>query len=406
MNFKKLIPICLTLLVFLSTIAVSSNYRRITESTKNKAKETISATSTPDNKSNEEMRGVWITYMELSMENEKDKSEKRFKEKFEKIASDCKNFGFNTLIVQVRPFCDAIYKSDYFPWSHILTGTQGKNPGYDALKIICEICKEKNLKIHAWVNPFRVSTGKTPNKLSENNPYSSNESLGIKTDSGIILDPSNEDAQKLIISGIDEIIENYDVDGIQFDDYFYPTDIDNLDKNQYQEYANSRNENRCMDIDTWRKNNINLLICNSYKTIHKSNKNIDFGISPQGNIDNNDELYADVKTWCTTRGFIDYICPQIYFSLDNPALTFEDSLNSWKSLEFADEVALYVGIAGYKAGTDSDQGTWLNNSDILAQEYSIIKTNKSVKGFMFYSYTNLDDEIAKDEINNLKKSLN
>ncbi len=116
-------------------------------------------TDTPE--SDEEMRGVWVSYMELSMENESSKTQKAFEDKFTEIAQNTES-GFNTLIVQVRPFCDALYKSNYFPWSHILTGTQGENPQYDALQIMCDICKENNLKIHAWINPYRVSSNETP----------------------------------------------------------------------------------------------------------------------------------------------------------------------------------------------------------------------------------------------------
>lgn len=410
LNFKRIFPLILTVSILFGTIAVSSlkksNSSVIAE---NRVKSTVtdkSAISTLDTPSNsEEMRGVWITYMELSMENEKDKSGKRFREKFDEMAQNCKEFGFNTLIVQVRPFCDAIYKSDYFPWSHILTGTQGKNPEYDALEIICEICKEKDLKIHAWINPYRISTGKTPSELCNDNPYQKDNSLGIETDSGTILDPSNEESRKLIINGVTEIIENYDVDGIQFDDYFYPTDIEKSDNSQYETYVNSVGENNCMSIDNWRKANVNMLVCETYRAVHNTDKNVVFGISPQGNIDNNDKLYADVKTWCSCKGFIDYICPQIYFSLDNPALSFEQSLESWNSFEYAEGVELYVGLAGYKAGTDDDEGTWLNDNNILAQEYNIIKNDKTSKGFMFYSYISLNKDDAKYETENLKRAL-
>lgn len=114
------------------------------------------------------------------MENESSKTQKAFEDKFTEIAQKCSESGFNTLIVQVRPFCDALYKSSYFPWSHILTGTQGENPQYDALQIMCDICKENNLKIHAWINPYRVSSNETPKKLSDNNPYIKNSEIGIK----------------------------------------------------------------------------------------------------------------------------------------------------------------------------------------------------------------------------------
>lgn len=396
----------LSVLICIVAVASYKGQNSNTNSSNQSTNDTVNVFSVKQNThNNEEMRGVWVSYMELTMENEKDKSQKRFTEKFEEIAENCKNLGYNTLVVQVRPFCDALYKSDYFPWSHILTGEQGKNPNYDPLKIICDVCREKNLNIHAWVNPYRISTQNSPSELSENNPYVKDSSVGFKTQSGTYLDPSNENARRLIIDGIEEIVSNYDIDAIQFDDYFYPADMGSEDDTQYKEYINGC-ENESMTLEEWRKANVNLLISEVYLRIHSIKNNVEFGISPQGNINNNDKLFADVQLWCTTRGYIDYICPQIYFSLDNPALTFEDSLQSWCELEFASNVNLYVGLAGYKAGTDDDEGTWLNDDNILAQEYNIICENEKANGLMMYSYASLFSDDGKKEMENFYNELN
>lgn len=363
--------------------------------------------SSPDTVSeNTEMRGVWISYMELSMENETSKSKDSFIKKFDSIAKNCSEKGFNTLIVQVRPFCDAMYNSKLFPWSHILTGTQGKNPKYDPLSLMCGICKKYNLKIHAWVNPYRISTNETPQKLAKNNPYEKDKSIGKEIDEGIFLDPSNKKAQNLICNGVAEIAKNYDIDGIQFDDYFYPTQDERFDAKQYNSYIKKCGKNNSMTLENWRKANVNMLICNVYRTIKSIDSNIQFGISPQGNMSNNDGLYADVKSWCTCRGFADYICPQLYFSTENPALNFEDSLKSWTSLDFDEGVNLYVGLAGYKAGSDEyDDGTWSKSNTILSDEYNIMKKYSKVKGFMLYSYASLENNTSKKEVNNLMSKL-
>jgi uncharacterized lipoprotein YddW (UPF0748 family) len=407
---KKIVPIIVSVIAMLSVICISSFTREKPPKKQNNINNiaALSSKATADTpESDEEMRGVWVSYMELSMENESSKTQKAFEDKFTEIAQKCRESGFNTLIVQVRPFCDALYKSSYFPWSHILTGTQGENPQYDALQIMCDICKENNLKIHAWINPYRVSSNETPKKLSDNNPYIKNSEIGIKTDNGIFLDPSNETAQQLISDGVKEIAENYDVDGIQFDDYFYPTEDESFDKKQYEAYIEKYGKENSMSLDNWRMQNVNTLICKVYRTIKSVDSSVEFGISPQGNIGNNDGLYADVKSWCTCKGFADYICPQIYFSLENPALTFEDCLNSWISLDFDENVKLYVGLGGYKAGKgEYDEETWLLSDSILADEYDILRNNKSVRGFMLYSYNSLEDDTAKKEINNLINALN
>lgn len=410
MKNKKIVPIIVSVIAMLSVICISSFSREKPPKKQNDINNiaALSSKATADTpESDEEMRGVWVSYMELSMENESSKTQKAFEDKFTEIAQKCCESGFNTLIVQVRPFCDALYKSSYFPWSHILTGTQGENPQYDALQIMCDICKENNLKIHAWINPYRVSSNETPKKLSDNNPYIKNSEIGIKTDNGIFLDPSNETAQQLVCDGVKEIAENYDVDGIQFDDYFYPTEDESFDKKQYEAYIEKYGKENSMSLDNWRMQNVNTLICKVYRTIKSVDSSVEFGISPQGNIGNNDGLYADVKSWCTCKGFADYICPQIYFSLENPALTFEDCLDSWTSLDFDENVKLYVGLGGYKAGNgEYDEKTWLLSDSILADEYDILRNNKSVRGFMLYSYSCLEDDTAKKEINNLINALN
>lgn len=410
MKNKKIVPIIVSVIAMLSVICISSFTREKPPKKQNDINNiaALSSKATADTlESDEEMRGLWVSYMELSMENESSKTQKAFEDKFTKIAQKCRESGFNTLIVQVRPFCDALYKSRYFPWSHILTGTQGENPQYDALQIMCDICKENNLKIHAWINPYRVSSNETPKKLSDNNPYIKNSEIGIKTDNGIFLDPSNETAQQLISDGVKEIAENYDVDGIQFDDYFYPTEDESFDKKQYEAYIEKYGKENSMSLDNWRIQNVNTLICKVYRTIKSVDSSVEFGISPQGNIGNNDGLYADIKSWCTCKGFADYICPQIYFSLENPALTFEDCLDSWTSLDFDENVKLYVGLGGYKAGNgEYDEETWLLSDSILADEYDILRNNKSVRGFMLYSYNCLEDDAAKKEINNLINALN
>lgn len=409
MSVKKFAPVILSAVLLVTALAA----RAYSENGEVKPVSTSTIdTATNDNakveqneRSIKEMRGVWVSYIELDMQNETDKSEATFREKFKNIAINSKNGGFNTLIVQVRPFCDALYDSKFFPYSHILSGEQGVNPGYDALEVMCEVCSQLDLDIHAWVNPYRISTDSTPQALSETNPYVIDNEIGEETENGIFLNPANKMARNLIIDGVTEIVKNYDVDGIQFDDYFYPTQDSEFDDEEYAEYVDTVGAMNCMSIDNWRLANVNTLICDTYRAIHKISNDVDFGISPQGNIDNNAKIYADVKSWCICKGFVDYICPQLYYSLENPALTFENSLNSWASLDINKNVKLYVGLAGYKANTDSDEGTWLYSDNVLSKEYKIAMQNEKVSGIMLYSYSALEDENASTEIANLTNAI-
>ena len=365
------------------------------EISKTEATETVSA------KESEEMRAVWVPCMSLTGLGE---SEEKFREEFSKIADNSVNAGMNALVVHVRPFCDALYKSSYFPWSHILTGEQGKDPGFDPLEIMTQICHERNLEFHAWINPLRVSNSDTLETFAENNPYiiwTSNEETKdyvMYFENGIYLNPAYEEVREYIISGVSEIIENYEVDGIHFDDYFYPANSDKIDEKAYNYYVSEVSSN--ITLHDFRKQNINALIAGVYKAIKEKNENISFGISPQGNIYNNYLFCADIESWGAVSGYVDYLCPQMYVSLDHPSLPFEETLSVWRDMVSNEDVKLYVGLGVYKAGTDADGGTWQNRDDILATQLTIGRELK-YDGVMFYSYDYLFKEETKEEMENV-----
>lgn len=389
-NNKTISYILSILILLLSIVAVGENSNRVSKTS-----------ASADFYVTEDIKGIWVSYITLDMQST-DQTEESFTNKIESIVKTTKESGFNTLIVQVRPFSDAIYKSKYYPWSHILTGTQGEAVNYDPLEIICDISHKHQISVHAWINPYRVKSENTPQSLSSNNPYTKDKSIGFTHNGSVYLDPSNKKAQKLITDGVTEIIENYDVDGIQFDDYFYPEKSDSADNDKYNEYKKSTD--KPLSKEKWRAQNVNNLIKNVYSSIKEINENIVFGISPQGNINNNYALSADVKTWCKTQGYIDYICPQIYFSLDNPSLAFEACLDQWIKLKKHSKLKLYIGLAGYKGGTDNDNGTWLDNNDIIKTEIQICK-EKQTDGIMLYSYESFLNKENLPEIQNVVNHL-
>ena len=394
MYFKKLLPVFLSLLFLAVSIVYVSDKPLPVIAQSTQENTTYSVT-------NEEMRGVWVTYMTLDVEGESDK-EAAFKERIDTIISEMQEASLNTMIVQVRPFCDAIYPSKHFPWSHILTGTQGEDPGYDPLQYIIDRSHKSGISVHAWINPYRIATSETPSQLCDDNPYIRDADIGAEVNGSIYLNPASEGARELIVKGVREITERYDIDGIQFDDYFYPPDCGDFDKEDYEAYVSKTDSP--LSLEDFRKENVNQLIRAVYEAAHKAKENISFGVSPQGNLSNNDGIYADVAKWCTEEGYIDYICPQLYYSLDNPALRFEDALNEWKSLNIADGVRLYIGLPVYKAGTDADSGTWLDNDDILMTEIKICRES-GVNGFTLYSYDSLHSDEGADEVRNVMNYL-
>lgn len=394
------VAVILTLILAVVSVIVSANHNKSLR----ESSEPVLAVTEAATEDEAEMRGMWVSYISLDMSGS-DRSEESFREKFNEIASTAKEYGCNALFVHVRTFCDALYKSTIFPSSHILWGEQGAEESYDALKIMCEICEKENLQIHAWINPYRVMTGTSGFELSADNPYIKDNTLGVEYDGGIYLNPAKKDVRNLIVNGVKEIIENYKVDGIHFDDYFYPTTEEDFDKAEYNQYLKSfQSEIDAMPLKEWRKNNVNMLVAEVYRTVKEYDPNIKFGISPQGNVQNDLEMGADVEAWCECIGYVDYICPQLYYSIENPALKFQAGLDEWLQFNLREDLNFYAGLAVYKAGTDADEGTWEISNDILTQELEIIREN-SLDGFILYDYEAIISENAKAEMSVFKENL-
>ncbi|HEX3040336.1 MAG TPA: family 10 glycosylhydrolase, partial [Caproiciproducens sp.] len=221
-----------------------------------------------------EMRAVWVPYMSLDMSHEADKSEKAFQKKFDAIIANAKKCNMNTLIVHVRPFGDALYKSSYYPWSHVVGGTQGVNPGYDPLAYMVSASHKAGLKIHAWINPLRVQIASTPSILAQENPYNtwigdtSKTGWVVESGSGKYYNPAYTQVRRLIADGAKEIAKNYGVDGIQFDDYFYPTQDAAFDKTAYEDYCTSAQKSGTpLSLQEWRRANVNALVSLVYSEI-------------------------------------------------------------------------------------------------------------------------------------------
>ena len=418
-NIIRFIPLFISVILLISCVTYIS-----TVSPQNEIQSAVTSENTSEdaseksvakieNENTEEMRGIWIPYMSLTL-SEDERSEEEFKKKIDKIIDDCVKYKANTIIVQVRPFGDAIYPSEIFPFSHIISGVQGENVDYDPLEYIIEKAHENNLKVHAWANLLRIKTLQTPSKLSSNNPYmiwknddnEENDDYTFEYDGGVYYNPAYSEVRKLIIDGITEIVENYDVDGIQFDDYFYPSEDTDYDEKSYQSYCDTiNNDNTPLSHSEWRIANINTLISGVYAAVHNTKNDVVFGVSPQGNIENDLKTGADVYTWCSISGYIDYICPQIYVSNEHPTLPFNNTAKQWRELVKCNSIKLYLGLGIYKAGTDADDGSWLTCDNNIQQQ---IEYSREIQtdGFMIYSYEYLDKSETKKEIQNAIAILN
>jgi uncharacterized lipoprotein YddW (UPF0748 family) len=349
----------------------------------------------------EGINAVWINYNELAMKSETDKSEAAFRKKAEEIMKNCSEFGFDRVIVQVRPFCDAFYKSDLFPASEYLSGSQGVYVGYDVLRIMCEYARKYSLKIDAWLNPYRVSYKSDINVLCEDNIarkwYCSEENNRnvIVLASGIYFNPTKDAVHKLIVDGVREILNNYDVDGVHIDDYFYPTTDASFDEAEYSTYTSSGGK---MFLDEWRRENVNSLVSDIHTAVKAKNENLIFSISPSGDIEKNvTDYYADIPEWCETGGYADWIIPQLYYGFNNENKPFEEVCLKWLSLERSETVKLSFGLAVYKYGREdkyagSGMTEWQENTDIISRQISYFKTQNINVGFVLYSYSYIFSE--------------
>ena len=346
-----------------------------------------------------ELAGVWVPYMSLDTA---DHTQKAFEENFQSIAREAKEMGLNALFVHVRPFSDALYPSALFPWSHLLTGEQGKNPGFDPLAFMVDCAHSLGLEFHAWINPLRVKTAETPKALAANNPYSVLQAdcpyYFMEWEGGVYLDPAYPYVRSLIADGAAEIAEKYEVDGIHFDDYFYPAEDASLDSEAYALYMET--VETPLPLLEWRRANISALVAEVYAKVKKARPQAVFGISPQGNIENDENMGADVQAWCASPGYVDYICPQLYYSFENEALGYAEALAQWQALPRHENLALYAGLALYKAGTDADGGTWLLSDDIIRRQIEAARASQC-SGVVLYSSQYLHTEQTQAEVANL-----
>ena len=346
----------------------------------------------------EPLVGVWVPYFSLAAP---EGTQEAFEANYKNIADTAKEKGVNAMFVHVRPFSDSLYQSQYYPWSHILTGTQGQDPGFDALQFMIDYTHSLGMEFHAWLNPLRVKTKDTPGTLAESNPY---VQLGqeypeyfMEYDGGVYLNPAYPYIRTLIADGAAEIAAGYDVDGIHFDDYFYPSEDSALDSTAYESYVQTVEQP--LSLLEWRTANINAMVAQVYEAIKGVKPEVVFGISPQGNIRNDEAMGADVKTWAAVPGYVDYLAPQLYFSFENEALGYTEALEEWAALPRHDGLDLYAGLALYKAGTDADNGTWLGRDDIIALQAEAA-LEAGYQGVILYSSDYLNAQQAAKELEN------
>lgn len=352
----------------------------------------VTASSGQSQSQQQEMRGIWLSYINMQPMM-KGKSKAQFTQNINAAFKNISDFGFNTVFVQVRPFGDAVYKSQYFPWSYTITGVEGQDPGYDPLAIMCDMADQYGLRIEAWVNPYRIRTAGNNNALSSDNMARKWRAAGndavLEWNGGTYYNPGSASARQLIVNGAKELVERYNVDGVHFDDYFYPTTDMAFDQATYKASGSKLSQ------DDWRRENVNQLVREVYAAIKAADANCVFGISPQGSMKNNyNTQFIDVEKWLSNTGYVDYILPQIYYGYQNDTLPYAQTVQEWNNMIKVDGIDLYVGLAAYKIGQEDQwagkgKNEWVNASGILANMVSTAREQSNYGGCAIYSYDSI-----------------
>lgn len=311
--------------------------------------------------------------------------------------------NFNAVYFQVRTMSDAFYKSSYEPWSSYLTGTRGKDPGWDPLAFVVEECHKRGMECHAWVNPYRFSTGSNWSTAQDQALKSAGMLLAYTKSDGkttTILNPGLESVRKRIVDVCKEIISNYDVDGLVFDDYFYPKGIPVT--SSAGDYDLWQKSGASMTFGDWRRNNVNQMVADVYKMVQQQKPYVRFGISPAGaactsaavaakhGIDRcpvasdwqYDEIFSDPVAWLEA-GTIDYISPQLYWKTNHKTNPFGPMTKWWSY------VAKHFGRHHYASHSIS----FLNSSNTTSDweeigkqvQFSRDYTENEAPGAVFYS---------------------
>ncbi|MDR2770512.1 MAG: family 10 glycosylhydrolase [Clostridiales Family XIII bacterium] len=355
----------------------------------------------------DEFRGVWVaTVQSLNYPSQPTTDPEILRRDALRILDNAKDMGFNAVFFQVRPAADALYSSALFPWSKYLTGVQGTAPanGFDPLAFMVQAAHERGLELHAWLNPYRITAEERESgaSLSANHPARLHPEWAVThADGRMYWNPGEPGVQQLIADGVREIVNNYAVDGIHIDDYFYP-DANFDDAAAFAAYGAgypSRTE--------WRNANTETTVRNLYDIVRGSGKNIVFGVSPAGIWANSSttplgsntrggealiQKFADTRGW-VKRGIVDYIAPQIYWNIGYEIAEYTTLVDWWADTVAGTNVKLYIGQAAYRTGNADPNSPW-HGVDEISRQLAFNRAEANVSGYIMYAYKAFEDNPA------------
>jgi uncharacterized lipoprotein YddW (UPF0748 family) len=303
----------------------------------------------------------------------------------------------NTVVFQVRPTADALWPSPFEPWSQYLTGTQGKDPGWDPLGTAVEEAHARGLKLHAWFNPYRVAAHADPTRLAADHPARRNPDWVVTYGGKLYYNPGLPEVRSFVQDAMLDAVEKYPVDGVHFDDYFYPYPVAGQgfdDDAAYEEYGAGFPSRAA-----WRRDNIDRLVRETAERVKQVRPGTPFGVSPFGvwrnaatdsrgsdtraGVQTYDDLHADTRKW-VRESWIDYIVPQLYWNIGFAAADYAKLLPWWAEVARGSSTRLYVGEALYKAGDPAQPAAWQDPAE-LSRHLTLAGEHALVRGHVFFA---------------------
>ncbi|MFC6084565.1 glycoside hydrolase family 10 protein [Sphaerisporangium aureirubrum] len=346
-----------------------------------------------------QLRGVWIaTVHNLDWPSKPGLTEERQRADYVKILDAAVRRHFNAVFVQVRPASDALYASPYEPWSQWLTGTVGKNPGWDPLPFLIDEAHKRGLEFHAWFNPYRAAATADLSRLPASHPARQHPSWVVKYQGKAYYNPGLPQVREHTVKIVDDVVRRYDVDGVHFDDYFYPYPVSGVpfaDQAAFTKYGKGRS------LASWRRDNVNKLIAEVGQAVHAAKPYVKFGVSPFGiwrNKSNDpagsdtkglsayDAIYSDARAWIKARS-VDYIMPQLYWPRGFAAADYAKLVPWWANQVKGTGVHLYIGQALYRVGT-KDTAAWTKPGELPAH-LTLNRKRPEVMGDVYFSATQM-----------------
>ncbi|MEV1244722.1 glycoside hydrolase family 10 protein [Nonomuraea sp. NPDC050022] len=346
-----------------------------------------------------QLRGIWIaTVKNIDWPSRTGLSVAKQQAEYLKILDAAVKRRFNAVFVQVRPASDALYKSSIEPWTQYLTGTAGKDPGWDPLPFLIAEAHKRGLEFHAWFNPYRASYDGDVADLPANHPARQHPGWTVKYDGRLYYNPGLPAVREHVTKVVTDVTRRYDIDGVHFDDYFYPYPGEGgtfNDAAAFTKYGKGKN------LADWRRDNVDKLIAQVDEAVHATKKYVKFGVSPFGIWRNKaedptgsktsgmsayDSIYADARHWIKA-GTVDYVMPQLYWSRGFKAADYRALAPWWANEVKGTDVDLYIGQALYRVGTRDDKA-WTKPGELSAH-LTLNREYRQIGGDVYFSAAQL-----------------